>query len=74
MSYDPRMATFLTNLFGDNQWQYAGPNDRQADLEHMTGFDRQSAGQFAWPDRLVDVDISTGPGVDAGLPALHLFQ
>lgn len=74
MSYDPRFAALLFQIFGDNTWMYAGPADRQDDTEHLSGFDRQSAGAFSWPAHLANIDISAGPGVDLSLPELQSVQ
>lgn len=71
LSYDPRVAAFLSEVFIDNTWHYVGPIDRQSDIEHLVGFVRSDAASFVWPDRLVNVDISNGPGVDPSLPVLQ---
>ena len=70
VSYDGRLAGLLAEVFAGNQWQYQGPLTRQSDTEHLQGFDRSSAGEFSWPERLLNVDISSGPGIDPDLPTL----
>ena len=64
ITYDPRLAGLLAQVFGDNPWQYEGPRTRQTDREHLAGFDVEAAGSFSWSDHLIDVDISVSPDTD----------
>ncbi|MFK8083990.1 MAG: hypothetical protein AB8B97_27220 [Granulosicoccus sp.] len=64
VAYDLRLAGLLEQVFGDNPWQYEGPRDRQTEREHLEGFDVRAAGEFVWPDRLANIDVSDGPRGD----------
>lgn len=64
IDYDPRLAALLTQVFGDNSWQYEGPSVRETDREHLAGFDVDEAGSFSWPAHLENVDISVLPDTD----------
>jgi alpha-glucosidase len=45
--YDPRMAEFLTETFGDGAWRYSKATDRPAEeLAHLAGIDRDRLPTF----------------------------
>mgnify|MGYP002622619607 CR=1 FL=1 len=45
--YDPRMAEFLTETFGDGTWRYSKPDKRSAeDSAHLQGLDRDKMPTF----------------------------
>jgi hypothetical protein len=49
--YDPRLAALLTEVFGDNDWRYVRPGQRES-APHLDGFDRSQVPRFAWnPER-----------------------
>ena len=54
--YDPAAVEMIQQVFRDNPWVYQRPDRRVDDLEHLAGFDRDSAPIFSWPDRLKDFD------------------
>ncbi len=64
-AYDPRLSVFLSQVFGDNTWQYERSDLRTDNIEHLSGFDRAAAGEFVWPDDLANVDISQPPDADS---------
>lgn len=51
--YDPRLATLAAEVFGDGEWRYVRPSQREPlQRAHLTGFDPAAAGRFAWPKHL----------------------
>lgn len=53
--YDPRGYTLMQQIFGDNNYRYVFPKDRQ-DKAHLAQWDFDRAPSFAWPDRLKDIN------------------
>ena len=53
-AYDPRLATLLSEVFGDNDWRYTLPETR-THQPHLQGFDSQNTPTFQWPPDLVDL-------------------
>lgn len=53
--YDPRAYALLEYVFGDNDYQYAFPRDREQKA-HLAQWDFDQAPAFAWPDRLKDIN------------------
>src|SRR5690606_20483486 len=51
--YDPRLAKLCEEVFGDGEWRYQRPADRQPSSPHLAGYDHQHAPRFAWPAELV---------------------
>lgn len=46
-AYDPRMAKFLAETFGDRPWRYSKPTNRpQKELGHLVGLDREQMPTF----------------------------
>lgn len=51
--YDPRLAALAAEVFGDGEWRYVRPSQRQpSQRTHLAGFDPAAAGRFAWPEHL----------------------
>lgn len=50
-AYDPDLAELIKGVFGDGEWRYQKPRKR-SDLEHLEGYDFESAPRFAWPGDL----------------------
>jgi hypothetical protein len=48
-TYDPPLAALLTEVFRDNRWIYARPQQRTPPSPHLFGFERGTAGSFVWP-------------------------
>lgn len=51
--YDPRLASLLEEVFGDETWKYVGPRERVGEA-HLAGWDPASSPSFAWPPAVVD--------------------
>lgn len=51
--YDPRVAALCEEVFGDGDWRYVRPEQRQPQSPHLSGFDRAKAPKFAWPTELL---------------------
>ena len=52
--YDPRLATLLTEVFGDGSWRYTPPATR-TDLPHLQGFNPQEAPIYQRPPELLEL-------------------
>ena len=53
--YDPRLAKLIEAEFGDRDWRYVRPEDREpADRAHLAGYDREQAPRFAWPEEKLE--------------------
>ena len=52
--YDPRLAKLVEEVFGDRDWRYRKPKDRE-DRGHLVGYDPATAPTFEWPAALVAV-------------------
>ena len=50
--YDPRLATLLTEVFGDSSWRYTPPATR-THLPHLQGFNPQKAPIYQRPSRVI---------------------
>jgi hypothetical protein len=62
--YDPEVAKLLTEIYGDKPWRYIKPFKRTPEESaHLAGFDRDSAGAFAWP--------ASAPPIDHHAPLLR---
>ncbi len=48
-TYDPRLAALCAEVYGDLEWRYVPPSERDR-LEHFEGFDRATAPKFVWPE------------------------
>ena len=47
--YDPRLAEFLEETYGDGEWRYSKTTDRPAEeLVHLTGLDRDKLPTFSF--------------------------
>ena len=46
--YDPGLATLLTEVYGDGEWQYT-PIATRTHLPHLRGFNPQDSPTFKWP-------------------------
>lgn len=52
-AYDVPMASLLAEVYGRGAWRYTKPSKRRPEeSSHLAGFDRGSAGTFAWPAEL----------------------
>ncbi len=65
--YDPELASLCAEVFGDGEWRYRRPHDREAaGRAHLATFDAESAPRFEWrkhpvPDRpRVQIDTALG--------------
>ena len=55
--YDPNLAELVEYVFPDNdKWEFKFCDQRETDLEHMEGFDRESKSDFEWPKHLAEFD------------------
>ena len=64
--YDPRLATLLTEVFGDGSWRYTPPATR-ADLPHLQGFNPQEAPIYQRPPELLELEKQLrDPNSDGG--------
>ena len=52
--YDPRLATLLTEVFGDGPWRYTPPATR-THLPHLQGFNPQEAPIYQRPPELLEL-------------------
>ena len=50
--YDPRVAALCEEVFGDREWRYLKPAQRD-EAPHMEGFDPESAPRFRWPEEMI---------------------
>ena len=48
IEYDPRLATLCREVFGENDWSYVAPEEREPASAHLEGYDPNSAPTFAW--------------------------
>jgi len=60
IEYDPRLAAIIEEVFGDNDWQYDRPDERETS-PHLEGYDPSAAPTFAWTSEEQEVDIHTNP-------------
>ena len=51
-TYDPDLATLLTEVFGDSDWRYTPPAAR-TNLPHLQGFNPQDSPTFEQPPKLL---------------------
>jgi hypothetical protein len=60
--YDPRLAAFLAETFGDGAWRYAKTTDRGDDeLAHLRGIDREQLPEFDFENSpRIQADESAG--------------
>jgi hypothetical protein len=63
-AYDPRLAAFLAETFGDREWRYAKTTDRGDDeLLHLRGIDREQLPEFNFANSpRIQADESAGRG------------
>ncbi len=56
-AYDPRAFELLTYVFGDNDYQYVFPKDRNdpQSKAHLADWDFAKAPAFEWPERLKNI-------------------
>ena len=50
-TYDPGLATLLTEVYGDGEWRYT-PVVTRTHLPHLQGFNPQDSPTFKWPKEL----------------------
>lgn len=48
VEYDPALAALCHEIFGDNDWQYVLPDQRDPAPPHLAGYDPATAPSFAW--------------------------
>lgn len=53
--YDPRMYKLLEEIFGENEYKYAFPKDRE-EKAHLAQWDFGKAPSFKWPERLKNIN------------------
>ena len=53
VQYDPGLAAFCREVFGDTVLKYTKPPTRLTD--HLTGYDPSKSPTFVWPERLLSV-------------------
>lgn len=53
--YDPDLAALLTEVYGDNDWQYTPPSERAS---RASAIGHDASRTFAWPASLLDVDVT----------------
>jgi len=58
-NYDPQLTKLLSEVFGDNPWQYEKPFVRNPASPHLAGFDTNKMKTFKWPDKLLNLDQSS---------------
>ena len=64
--YDPRLATLLTEVFGDGPWRYTPPATR-THLPHLQGFNPQEAPIYQRPPELLELEEQLrDPNSDGG--------
>ena len=64
--YDPRLATLLTEVFGDGSWRYTPPATR-THLPHLQGFNPQEAPIYQRPPELLELEEQLrDPNSDGG--------
>ncbi len=51
--YDPRLAKLVAEVFGNSDWRYVHPSQRQNTPAHLVGYDPQQAPVFGWAARSV---------------------
>lgn len=61
--YDPRIYKLLEEVFGENDYKYVFPKDRE-DKAHLAKWDFDNAPSFAWPERLAKIDTRPKPKND----------
>lgn len=61
--YDPRMYKLLEEVFGDNDYKYVFPKDRE-DKAHFANWDFDNAPSFKWPERLANINTRPKPKKD----------
>jgi cyclophilin family peptidyl-prolyl cis-trans isomerase len=50
-AYDPELAKLCKEVFGDGEWRYVKPSQRNAkDRAHLTNYDPKNAPRFRWRD------------------------
>jgi hypothetical protein len=50
--YDPRVAALCEEVFGDREWRYLKPRERD-EAPHLKDFDPESAPRFRWPKEMI---------------------
>ena len=64
--YDPRLATLLTEVFGNRNWRYTPPSTR-THLPHLQGFNPQEAPIYQRPPELLELEKQLwDPNSDGG--------
>ena len=51
-TYDPALASLLTEIFGDSDWRFTSVTTR-TDMPHLRGFNPHNSPRFEWPADLV---------------------
>ena len=55
--HDPELAALLEEIFGDIEFEYVRPPDRE-ELAHLEGYDFSERPTFRWPKRLRLIEVS----------------
>lgn len=72
--YDSVLATLLTEVYGDSDWQYTLATARNH-LPHLRGFNPQDSPRFEWPPKLTELYQQLSyPGSDGGGRWVNLNQ
>jgi alpha-glucosidase len=66
--YDPRLAAFLAETFGDRAWRYVKTTDRDpGELTHLAGLDREQMPEFDFAKSpRIQAEEASGGGEDRG--------
>ena len=65
-TYDPGLATLLTEIYGDGEWRYT-PIVTRTHLSHLRGFNPQDSPAFKWPEKLEEAYARLrNPDIDSG--------
>ncbi len=65
-TYDPDLATLLTEIYGDSEWRYT-PIVTRPQLPHLQGFNPQDSPTFEWPEELEETYAQLrDPYIDSG--------
>lgn len=52
--HDPMLAELVESIFGDGDWRYLRPDERE-DAAHLVGFDHEGAPEFFWPEQVLSL-------------------
>ncbi len=69
-AHDPDLAVLVESVFGDKEWRYQRPPERQDGAPHLAGYNPKKAPVFEWPAKLVAAyeAIQNGDDLDKVAP------